>query len=478
MSLRPGGLSAMGERLLREFSERFVSPAMKRIGPPAGGKYDLSQLLEIWKDFTTGRDWEELDDRGNAQPPRDADDMEGWIEYYVSPKLTAKQVHAGKYCDKAAVLEGVERFNLPFLRQECLRYWPSSLSRQLSLFCLDWGKPLDSKYCADLESVLIEFMDWHAMEFRKQLAEIETVQKIFRELEFARTEKVPVPIIGDSRFGKTRAVEVHCDMWPGRERLVTVPESNHMRDFLEAHADPLGIAYGPNTTERQLKRDVRYVIRQFGLFIAYDEAHYLIPVRYNKGTPPSRLNWVRSAIIDKGEPCCALFATPQSYKQTLAEYAKETGYNLEQWLGRIVPALVLPPELGPDDVMAVAKHNFTELDKPFLKLIAARAMQSEGYLKNVEFTVKRARFLARERGDQPMTQTDVEQAIAWAAGSEKAITEFVGPRSHHGSRFGSSRWQSADERPARAKAHCGQFAGATRPRRGIGAGARRGARFR
>ncbi len=59
--------------------------------------------------------------------------------------------------------------------------------------------------------------------------------------------------------------------------------------------------------------------------------------------------------------------------------------------------MVLPDSLD-RAVLAVARQHFPDVPERFLKLIAARAMQSEGYLKNVGLCVKRARFLAGERG--------------------------------------------------------------------------------
>ncbi|MCU0785858.1 MAG: ATP-binding protein [Verrucomicrobia bacterium] len=199
---------------------------------------------------------------------------------------------------------------------------------------------------------------------------------------------------------------------PGLARLVTVPDSNRERDFFAAHADAFGIEYGPGATTAELKRQVEFVHRHSGLFLIYDEAHYLVPVSYHKATPPRRLNWVRCQVIDRGLGC-AFFATPQSYRETLDAYVKKTGYCMEQWLGRMAPPVVLPESLDSADVLAVARNHFPDVPEPYLKLISARAMQSEGYLKNVEICVKRARFLAGEHGRRAPALADVQDAIGY-----------------------------------------------------------------
>jgi hypothetical protein len=62
--------------------------------------------------------------------------------------------------------------------------------------------------------------------------------------------------------------------------------------------------------------------------------------------------------------------------------------------------------------MAVARLHFPEVPELLLAKIAARAMQSEGYLKNVELTAKRARHNARAAGREKVTLADVELAIS------------------------------------------------------------------
>ena len=146
----------------------------------------------------------------------------------------------------------------------------------------------------------------------------------------------------------------------------------------------------------------------------------LIPSNYKQTTAPARLNFVRFNLIDR-EVGCAFFATPQSYRQTLDQYVKTTGYRMEQWLGRMMRPVILPDNLGKDDLLAVAKCHFPDFDELLLKRIVARALISEGYIKNVEIAAKRARFIAREHGRQKVSLPDVREAI------EEVLPETVAP---------------------------------------------------
>jgi hypothetical protein len=250
----------------------------------------------------------------------------------------------------------------------------------------------------------------HVARVNQGIAETTISKTIYRELDLALCHLVPVPIVGDSRFGKTKAVSTWCDARPGLARLVTVPESTRDFDFFAAIARALGISFNDRTPAPRLKREVEYVLQNSGLFIVFDEAHFLVPTNYHKDTPPRRINWVRCQVIDMGIGC-AFFATPQSYKQTLQKFAETTKYNFEQWLGRLAPPIVLADYYDLPELMAVAKVHFPKFPELPMQLICARAMQSEGYLKSMEFTARYASSLAQRDGRDKPNQQDVEAAI-------------------------------------------------------------------
>jgi len=270
---------------------------------------------------------------------------------------------------------------------------------------------LESGKCSEAIAAAIQKeMELQAKAARVSLADTKVSRAILKELDLAIQHRVPVPIIGDSRFGKTKAVSVWKSMCPGRARMVTVPPSNRDFDFFAAHADAFGIEYGDRTPAPRLKRQVEYVMQRNGMFVIYDEAHFLVPIGYHKDTPPKRINWVRCEVIDKGIGC-AFFATPQSMNQTLEKFAAKTKYNFEQWLGRLAPPLVLADYYDRDELMAVAKVHFPDFDEDLIALICARAMQSEGYLKSMEFTARYASALAQDRRHRTPTEKDVDEAI-------------------------------------------------------------------
>jgi hypothetical protein len=123
-----------------------------------------------------------------------------------------------------------------------------------------------------------------------------------------------------------------------------------------------------------------------------------------------RLNWVRTRLVDVGLPV-AIVTTPQSFDGALSRFVKKTGYTIEQFLGRTMLPVSLPSKVTREDMIAVAKVQFPEIDDDVdLDLIAGCAMQSGSYLKVVEAVAKRARYLAKQKGTK--ITDEIESAIS------------------------------------------------------------------
>jgi hypothetical protein len=131
------------------------------------------------------------------------------------------------------------------------------------------------------------------------------------------------------------------------------------------------------------------------LMLVLDEAHFLWPQSGRSSrSAPKRIDWLRTALIDFGVPV-ALISTPQYFSQACARF-QEGGWNSLQVQRRLARTTILPePDAIPvDDVLAVAGRYFPAADKRTLKLIAAVALGTVGFLANIKFMRKRVDFLA------------------------------------------------------------------------------------
>lgn len=431
MSRRPGGLPRLVKKLIEQAPERFMTKEMQRAGIPPNGQWNRKQCEIVWQAIVDGTPrlygrstdaGEEFDRFVYGTEHTDGD------VYDDGPDVMFRE---GTYAP-VDLRYGVERFNYPFFKEAAEQKALDRLPDLLRGWCQDKRDDFyQPSYCPQLYDTLCDFLDRHAAEAERAIADTVNKRTLFRELRFAESQGVRVPIIGNSRFGKTIPGAAFCEVRPGSRRLVTVPESNNQREFLEAHADALGITYTPATTTARLKASVEFVLEHTRPFLLYDESHYLIPVNYHRTSAPKRLNWVRARIVDRGLSC-GFIATPQGYHETLDHYVKHTNYAMDQWLGRIAPAVVLSDEPSPEDMMAVARFNFPEMaDKP-LQLLCARAQRSASCIKAIEIAGKRARFLADEDHRQNITLADVKAATEYLGLADKNAAQNTepGPEEH------------------------------------------------
>jgi hypothetical protein len=323
-----------------------------------------------------------------------------------------------------------------------------------------------------VEAVAV-FADAYAETEMQKTADTSLRKTVISELDFARTSTVPMVLVADTRHGKTTAIETYCRAWPGRARLITVPDGQHEREFYAAFAEAFGIAVMPSVATRTIKDRVEYTLRHTGLFSVLDEAHYVLPHNYTKTTPPQRLNWVRAQIIDRHLPC-ALSCTPQSQQESLARYAQRTHYNLEQWVGRMPKPVLISDKPSYDDLVAVAKARFGDFPQVVIDELCDAADGKIGACKSrttgetgfkiIELAGARARFLAAQR-ERKVTLADIREAVLWAGapagptppGSDFSETKtgvrrecrHAGAEPSHGARAGGIRAPvSVEEVPA------------------------------
>jgi hypothetical protein len=244
-----------------------------------------------------------------------------------------------------------------------------------------------------------------------RLASTKVTALVFDCLDYGWSQKSLVKIDGETRTGKTEAIKAWCDMNPGKARLVSTPSGKGCGDLFRAIAQAIGLPCGPKTRGTALKEQIQYIIRHAGLFLVFDEAHFLIPAGFDRNTPPARLDWIRTQIIDKDLPV-ALVTTPQAFGDAAAKFQNWTGYNFNQFFGRIMRSVSLPDTLDNADVLAVVKILAPDIPENLHRFIAGTAQQSAGYLNTAKAICKLARHIARRNNRPGITQADVELAAS------------------------------------------------------------------
>jgi len=165
----------------------------------------------------------------------------------------------------------------------------------------------------------------------------------------------------------------------------------------------------PTTSTRKLKLAVEFTIRNSGLFLVYDEFHFALPGLRSRDAEPKRLNWLRCQVVDRNIGC-AFVATRQSYRATMDQFLASTKHQIEQWLGRVVPALLLPAEFDHCELLAAAKTHFPGTDEDLLALVVTRCEKKDSAFRYLKAVSAYAHFHASEAGRQALTLEDVNAA--------------------------------------------------------------------
>jgi hypothetical protein len=395
-SLQPGGLGSFVETLIENYPAPF--------GPYTNEGHSLAE----WSLEECMGTWERLRcDHGH--------DYSNGLNEFLHWALD-KDFDARIGCEIRArnqrLMEGTRLFNRRYFARA---FYLSALSKLPGLLVDLCERPgsdlLAPSYFPNLYEALCGMMDLHAASARKSIASTRVVDMVFKRLDFGLASQVPTLILGDARIGKTKSVSTWASMHPGRARVVTVPSDDTLTAFYYAHADALGLDYSPSTSIKALKFDLEFIIANSGLLYLYDESHFLVPQNYTAKTPPQRMNWVRSRVIDLGLGV-AFFSTRQSYQSSMRKYGKKTQYQFEQWLGRIAPPLILPADLETSELLAAARAMFPKVDEDLLALVVERCAARNTGLQEIGGAVQYALFLASRAGREMPDLEDVDGAFS------------------------------------------------------------------
>ncbi|HOX58994.1 MAG TPA: hypothetical protein P5205_17700 [Candidatus Paceibacterota bacterium] len=395
MSLRPGGLLKFAEELLAEFPERLGTPTMLKAKAKT---YGLEQKIAI------------LQEMPEHSRPGFAMVRDGTLAEILSDS-TPEEVAEMDGRDRSALKAGLKDMDAESFRDVCRQEALEQLPEYFTALCTEKSAGVRQLwFFHDVVGSLLEFMDRSAAKVQQRLAMTEVAKLIFDRLDYALAERVMVRIEGGSRIGKTEALSAWADMRPGLARLVRVPCDNSMVSFFKRIGEALGIDFSHGSNPSRLKERVEYVIQHGGLFLVLDEGHFMVPASPTATTPPHRLNWVRTEIVDRGLPL-AISVTPQAFKGAIDRFLKKTRYDMAQFFGRDFLPCVLPEVLSEADLTAAARKHFPQLGENALGYIANEARLSENYLQGVEAIARRTRHLARKRGGE-VKLTDIKTAVS------------------------------------------------------------------
>jgi hypothetical protein len=404
-SREPGGLPALADQIRKKCADSFQPPAMRKLGPPAGGHYNAAECAQIWRELykacPTGRR-ECMDINGDPVDP-DPESLDDFINFRFDPRQ-----------DPAAYSRAdVQRFNYQALE----RFAQARTSRMedwlfdLCEFAAFSGSIVEqeespSSFRRDFTHALLLFMDEHAQEELGRFVETSLSRRVFRELDCVRITGDPCQFLGETRLGKTFSFEGMERIWPGRYWRHEVEPGNGVRDLVFGMARDLG--YEAGVSLERAKANVLSFLKRSGLVVLFDEAHRLFPATFSKDTAPTRLEWVRH-LCDQGVRC-AFMATVQNYTNSKDRFLKKTKFAIEQWDARVGEPIILDtiPESG--EIRAAVGSLLPGQPADVIAEISLLCRTSQKYFSVMRGLCSRALFEAQDAGREIITSADINAA--------------------------------------------------------------------
>lgn len=234
-------------------------------------------------------------------------------------------------------------------------------------------------------------------------------QKLGDALDYCQQSHCLVLISGLARTGKTFAASRWVEQHPGRARYVQTPSAGDDLAWHTAIARAIGITVESDPKTKKLRPRIETALQGGDIMLVLDCAEYIFPSHNYRLARPSRVSWIMTELTNKGV-AVAMLATPQ-FLETQADYAKKTGWAIEQWLGRIERFVPLPETLSMQDLERVAASYLPDGNRRSIEALADYANLSKKYLAAIEHSVKQARYMARQDGREQATWPDIQRAL-------------------------------------------------------------------
>lgn len=390
LSHQEGGLTKVAKELVDANPSRIVTPGMLSIRG-RGGVYSGEESalvrgelpISLQEDFPLCRFPTPMDclagnDSLNAPDPHAP---EGY------PSADFRRV-----CREAAV--------------EGLADWLADVCLNPAVSLMDLSRPW---YFRELGKAVGEYLAGLTNQTGGRFVRTELTRAVFDTLDYGLETRCMVVVEGLARTGKTFAASAWCDLHPGRVRYVQVPSTGDDIGFFRAVSEGLGSSSGSCLKATQMREKIEDTLRGGEIMVVFDEAHYLLPQRNLRYAIPNRLNWVMTALVNRGVPV-ALVTTPQ-FSRSQRAIEQKTGWASEQFIGRIGHWQRLPDRLSETDLQAISRHLLPNGDGKSIEALVAYAQASSKYLAGIESAARHARYLAAKAGRDTVSFLDVKDAI-------------------------------------------------------------------
>ncbi len=407
------GMKQIAADLIAKYSQRLATPTMQKIGMRPDQIYSAPEVKKVRTEVGSGLfplfgENDEMSDFGPLELLVKTPEQE-------AEARAAATLHPSKY--PAAAFIG-----------HCHAEANAKLAQHLFSLCLDPELPVaDGKpwYFPTLVSTLREEMEQDISNHCQKTVVTSLGSRVHEALDYTAETGSLTLIEGSARFGKTFAVTDWCLRHPGRARYVQLESSPDEMSFYRAIAKALGVSVCLQAKGQELRMRIEETLQSGQLVLVLDEAHYLWPNIIDSRSLPSRINWILTALVNRGVPV-ALVTTPQFFSNQRA-IEQKTRWTSEQFTGRIGHYEKLPDVLPKDDLQKIAKALAGGVEARIIDALVEYANGSVRYIASIGPLVTRARYFARKDNREKFQFADLRRALSEVIPSDNAIAAAIEP---------------------------------------------------
>ena len=260
----------------------------------------------------------------------------------------------------------------------------------------------------------IELLERYCEEFcaaeARSVAITEATSIVWSTLDYVLSQGGMVLIEGTWRVGKSFSAQAWALRHVGECRYVQLSSARDDTSFYRDIARCLGTACSTQRKGSEIRMRIEAMLRTQRLLLILDEAQFIWPQSLRPQTPPERVNWLISALLNSGVSV-ALIASHDFTRMMRNVEEKCPVFGSEQFHGRLRHRVKLPDALSEADLSRIARAIMPEASKATTMLLVAHALKAKGRLAAIETAVTRARFFAGEDARTIATFADVEAAL-------------------------------------------------------------------
>ncbi len=406
VSHQPGGLCAFAAEMLEIIvPDRLGTSTMRKAGVGAGITYSGATYDQICHEIDHHEHPAESDLRQNLEML-----IDGW-----------RPSAAGEIARVKSALEPKNR------RATCVDLLNIChgrcyfLPEKLRKLCLDPGAAWEADYFVGFMDVFREVLKRREKAATQRYAATRIAGYVHDAMSFAYRNRSLAVIHGTERLGKSVATRLWQETNAGCARLIDLTAATTDILFYQELFKALGCGEVRRGDANELRAGIRAAVETRDLMLIFDEAHCLFGLSARASI--KRLEYIRTEFVNRGIPI-VLVVTPQ-FSERLREMERTTGFNTNQFRGRITKWAELPKKPSRADVECVCRHLIPGLSDETASLLVDCAVSADTPMAALNNAVLEARMLAEKR-DLPITHPDViRTAIGYSLATRQMLEASI-----------------------------------------------------